>query len=192
MGVQPEKKLFWKLIKSLFFFFRKLAEVLSSCSSASSSSSSSVTMGFLTSFRSTPPWPMSSISFNTCKKKGLVSRCKTVQVSAERMNRAPLWWECTWVAWRRWSFRGWRMVALVATWSLWEGFLSDWHPERKRYGSTLTAQQRVYHRFKRDVRYRKFPDTSKCSTLLHCSHLLKSFSVKMECHIHTQTIKKPN
>lgn len=66
MGVQPEKKLFWKLVKSFFFFLRKLTVVLSSTSSSSSSASSS-TLGFLTSFRSDEAWPMSTISFSTYK-----------------------------------------------------------------------------------------------------------------------------
>lgn len=67
MGVQPEKKLFWKLVRSFFFFLRKLTVVLSSTSSSSSSLASSSTLGFLTSFRSDEAWPMSTISFRTCK-----------------------------------------------------------------------------------------------------------------------------
>lgn len=64
IGVQPEKKLFWKLVKSLFFFLRKLTVVLSSISSSSSSASSGK-LGFLTSFRSDVVWPMSPISLST-------------------------------------------------------------------------------------------------------------------------------
>lgn len=67
IGVHPEKKLFWKLVKSFFFFLRKLTVVLSATSSSSSSASSS-TLGFLTSFRSDEAWPMSTISFSTCDK----------------------------------------------------------------------------------------------------------------------------
>lgn len=65
MGVQPEKKLFWKLVSKRFFFLMKLTVVLSSSSLSFSSSSSST--AFLTRFSSVGVWPMPSISFSTCQ-----------------------------------------------------------------------------------------------------------------------------
>lgn len=63
MGVQPEKKLFWKLVKSRFFFFRTLTVILSSSLSSFSSSSR---MDFTTDACSGVVWPSSPISFSTC------------------------------------------------------------------------------------------------------------------------------
>lgn len=59
IGVHPEKKLFWLLVRARFFFFSRLVV-------QRSSSSSSGTAGFLSSLRSMETWLMSPISFSTC------------------------------------------------------------------------------------------------------------------------------